>query len=149
MIIISPYSRPLKNGNKNPKNYPYWKELLDLLNKKENIVQIGSKGEEQITDDFRIDKTLKEIKNLIMECKYWISVDNFLPHLAHHVRKPGVVIWSLSDPAIFGYSENLNILKDKKYLRKDQFNIWDDVEDNENAFVKPSVIMNFIEKRFE
>ena len=44
MIIISPYSKPLRNGLNNPKNYPYWKELISLIN--EEIIQVGVDGEE-------------------------------------------------------------------------------------------------------
>jgi len=55
MIIISPYSKKLMSGKNNPKNYPYWKELIRLI--KEPIVQVGIEGEDQLVDDFR--KALK------------------------------------------------------------------------------------------
>lgn len=51
MIIISPYSKALRNGKTNAKNYPYWKELIELI--KEPIVQVGIDGEEQLVPDFR------------------------------------------------------------------------------------------------
>ena len=49
MIIISPYSKALRSGKRNPKNYPYWQELIELI--KEPIVQIGIEGEEQLVPD--------------------------------------------------------------------------------------------------
>ena len=49
MIIIQPYAKPLVNGKRNPKNYPYWKELISKI--KEPIIQIGVEGEEQLVDD--------------------------------------------------------------------------------------------------
>jgi len=37
MILISPYSKKLTNGKVNPKNYPYWKEVIAGIN--EPIIQ--------------------------------------------------------------------------------------------------------------
>jgi ADP-heptose:LPS heptosyltransferase len=135
----------MMNKKRNPKNYPYWKELLALL-KKEHIIQLGvkGKGEEKLTKDFRRDLSLGEIKKLINECDFWISVDNFFPHLAHHVLKPGVVIFGKSDPDIFGYPENINVLKDRKYIRKNQFALWEEEPYNEEVFVKPDLIIKNI-----
>ena len=31
MILIAPYSKPLRTGGNNPKNYPYWKELISQI----------------------------------------------------------------------------------------------------------------------
>jgi ADP-heptose:LPS heptosyltransferase len=146
MILISPFSKKLRNGMpKHPKDYPYWKKLVKLL--KDNIIQIGIEGEKKLTKDFRKNLSLKEIEELVKECKYWISVDSFLPHLAKHIGKTGVVIWSVSDPEIFGYKENLNILKDRKYLRKNQFSIWEQESYNEDAFLKPEEIIKLIEEK--
>ena len=71
MIIISPYSKSLRNGKTNPKNYPYWKELIRLIN--EPIVQVGIDGEEQLVDDFRKNLSLTELGNLVDQCRTWIS----------------------------------------------------------------------------
>ena len=67
MIIISPYSKSLRNGKTNPKNYPYWKELIRLIN--EPIVQVGIDGEEQLVNDFRKNLSLTELGNLVDQCK--------------------------------------------------------------------------------
>ena len=53
MIIISPYSKKLENGKMNPKNYPYWKELISLLLKSETIIQVGTIDEKHLVTDFR------------------------------------------------------------------------------------------------
>lgn len=143
MIIISPYSKMLRNGKMNPKNYPYWKELIKLL-KSENIVQVGVTGEEKLVNDFRKNLSLDELVSLIKKCNYWISVDNFFPHLSRHVGKPGVVIWGVSDPKIFGYPENLNILKNRSLLRPNQFDLWESFDFDPNVFVKPSEIVKQI-----
>lgn len=147
MIIISPYSKPLRNGKRNAKNYPHFSELIiRLLKEDKEIIQIGIEGEERFkgVKEFRKNLSLKEIENIIKECDYWISVDNFLPHLAHHVKKPGVVIWGVSDPNIFGYPENLNILKDRKNLRQRQFDIWEIIAFNPSVFLSPDQIIKLI-----
>jgi len=91
MIVISPYAKRLINGKQNPKNYPYWKELIALI--EEPIVQVGVIGEKQLVNDFRMNLPLNELRKLIRECRTWISCDSFFQHLAWDEGKPGVVLW--------------------------------------------------------
>jgi hypothetical protein len=42
MIIIAPYAQKLRNNKENPKNYPYWKELIAMID--ELIIQVGVDG---------------------------------------------------------------------------------------------------------
>src|ERR1043166_6746209 len=131
MILISPYSKPLRNGKPNPKNYPYWEELVELLEKHTYVIQVGGKGEELIKGvkmDY-IGISLRALGKMISsallnEIKLFISVDNFFPHMAHYYNRQCVVLWGQSDPKLFGYSENINLLKDRKYLRPNQFDVW-------------------------
>jgi len=145
MILISPHSKPLRNGGNNPKNYPFWREVLKGLNG-QKVLQIGLPEEEKICKDFYFPPNLKSVKELLLECDTWVSVDNFLPHIAHHVKKPGVVIFGQSDPSIFGYKENINLLKSREYLRKDQFQIWEQCEYNPDAFVEPGIVIDAIRR---
>ena len=146
MILISPWSRPLRNKEENPKNYVYWKELVNLLEEKGEIVQTGYVAEEKLVKDFRSDLPLKKLFELIKECRFWVSVDNMLQHMAYHVHKRGVVLWGVSDPNLFGYRENLNVLKDVSYLRPKQFETWEQIGMNRDAFVKPEDVMKLIEE---
>jgi ADP-heptose:LPS heptosyltransferase len=142
MIIISPYSKQLRNGQNNPKNYPYWKELIKLI--QEPIIQVGINDEKQLVEDFRQNLSLNELKDLILQCRTWISVDSFFQHFAWDVGKYGIVLWGQSDPNIFGHPENINLLKDRKYLREKQFWWWEQCEYNEDAFVKPEEILKYL-----
>ena len=142
MIIISPYSKSLRNGKTNPKNYPYWKELIRLI--KEPIVQVGIEGEEQLVDDFRQNLSIKELEALIAECRTWIAVDSFFQHLAWRAGKKGIVLWSVSDPNIFGHPENINLLTDRVNLASNQFLWWEFTEYDENKFVKPDEVINHL-----
>lgn len=142
MIIIHPFAKPLQNGKINPKNYPYWKELISLLN--EPVVQIGVDGEQQLVDDFRKNLSIVELRQLVKDCKTWIAIDSFFQHLAWSEGKQGIVLWSVSDPVIFGHASNINLLKDKVYLAKNQFLWWDFTEYNPDAFVKPQEVIKFL-----
>jgi ADP-heptose:LPS heptosyltransferase len=143
MIIIAPFAQKLINGKRNPKNYPFWPELIEQL-KGQNLVQVGRSGEDQLVDDFRVDLPVSELRQLLRNCKVWIGVDSFFQHLAWDEGKPGIVLWSVSDPLIYGHLENVNLLKDRSYLAENQFLMWDFTPHNEDAFVKPDVVVNAI-----
>lgn len=133
MIVISPYSRPLSNGKNNPKNYPFWEELISMI--KEPIVQIGVEGETQLVEDFRKGLPISQLKELLRECRTWISCDSFFQHLGWIEGKKGIVLWSVSDPLIYGHPENINLLKDRKYLANNQFLWWEAYDHNTETFV--------------
>jgi len=142
MIIISPFSKTLRNGKTNPKNYPYWKELIRLID--EPIVQVGIDGEEQLVDDFRKNLSLDELGSLVNQCRTWISCDSFFQHFAWDKQKYGIVLWSVSDPNIFGHPENINLLKDRKYLVQNQFLWWEHTEYDATKFVEPEVVLKYL-----
>ena len=142
MIIIHPFAKPLQSGKQNPKNYPYWKELIALID--EPIIQVGVEGEEQLVPEFCKNLPIPRLKELIAECRIWIGVDSFFQHLAWSEEKKGIVLWSVSDPIIFGHEENINLLKDRKYLAEKQFLWWDFSEYNKESFVKPEEVIKFL-----
>ena len=144
MIIISPYAQKLRNGKENPKNYPYWKELIQKIDKSIHIVQVGVEVETKLIDDCRFNLSIKDLRNLINECHTWISVDSMFQHLAWDCGKKGIVLWSQSNPLIFGHKENINLLKDRLYLRQNQFLWWEDTDHNPDAFVKPEEILKHL-----
>lgn len=145
MLIIHPFAQKLKNGKENPKNYPYWDELVQLLvQRNEHIIQIGVEGERQLVPDFRKNLSIVELRALINQCRTWIGVDSFFQHLAWSEKKRGFVLWSVSDPKIFGHKENTNLLKSRDYLAENQFFWWDFTEHNPDAFVKPEEVIKFL-----
>jgi ADP-heptose:LPS heptosyltransferase len=143
MIIIAPWAQRLRNEQPNPKNYPWWPELIAQLHYP--IVQVGVDGEQQLVDDFRKNLSLAELKNLILECDTWISVDSFFQHYAWDVGKPGIVLWGQSNPEIFGHPENINLLKDVKYLRPTQFFLWEQAEYLSHVFVSPGTVAQCVD----
>lgn len=139
MIIISPYSKQLRNGKTNPKNYPFWRELITLID--EPVVQIGIEGEEQLVTDFRKGLSVVELRQLLQECKTWISCDSFFQHLGWDAGKKGIVLWGPSDPLIFGHSENINLLKDRSCLVQNQFLWWEFYAHDATLFVPPKDVL--------
>ena len=150
-IVIAPYSKKLRNGKENPKNYPKWQNLINLLSKDYHIIQLAMRGDyifKNVEEKYELRD--KQIKELIDECEFWISVDTFLQHLVNsYNKKPGVVLWSQSDPEIFGYKYNINILKDRKYLRKNQYNIWEQSEYVADAYMKSIEIVEKIKEKYD
>lgn len=140
-ILIAPYSAKLPGGGNNPKNYNHWTELISLL-KEHQITQIGVSGEEQLVPDFRVNLSARELRVLLETYDTFISVDSFLPHMAHYYEKYGIVLFGQSDPELFGYKENINLLKSREYLRANPFSSWNEATFNPDAFITPELIVN-------
>lgn len=147
-LLISPYSKQLRNGKRNAKNYPYWQEVIDKMKDKGwEIWQLGMVGEELFdgVDSVLYNYKLADIKRFVSDCDVWVSVDNFFPHLAHDI-KPGIVIWGRSNPDIYGYDNCRALFVSRDYFLKDQFGIWESVDYTEDCFVKADVVIEAIER---
>ena len=145
-VIISPFSQKLRNNEINPKNFPHWKEVVNQLKINGiHTIQIGVHGEEDIgADETFFNLKLKELEKLLKEANTWASVDNFFHHFANLNKKQGVVVFGKSNPDIFGYPQNTNLLKDKKYLRELQFDIWEREKYSNESFVNPEEVTKAI-----
>ena len=142
MIVIAPYAQKLRNGKENPKNYPYWEELIKQID--EPIIQVGIEGEKQLVDNFCKGLSINDLCQLLVKCRTWIGVDSFFQHLAWREGKQGIVLWGPSDPLIFGHPENINLLKDKKYLAPNQFLWWEQTEYLAERFVEPLEVLKHL-----
>lgn len=141
MIIISPWAKELLSKKPNPKSPPiqWWKQLISLI--KEPIVQVGIKSEIQLVFDFRKDLSIVHLRELLTECRTFITIDSFFQHLAWDQNKPGIVIWGQSNPKIYGHDIHTNLLKGEEYLMPDQFLMWELIEYKENCFVTPEEVI--------
>jgi ADP-heptose:LPS heptosyltransferase len=145
-ILLSLQSRKLRNGKTNPKDYPYSEELIRLLHGRNiETVQVRT-GDEAIlpAKEVKTNLSLTELAKVIKECDCCITVDNFVQHYATYLGEKCVVIFFRSDPLIFGYPQNINLFKDRKHLRKDQFGIWEADEFCSEAFVTPDEVVKTI-----
>lgn len=142
-VLISPFSQPLRNGNTNAKNYPHWSKVCELLtNSNTNVIQLGVGTEPDIYPNIERYNNLyfKDLEKLVISANTWISVDNFFHHFCAFLNKPGVVIYSKSDPRIFGHNSNINIYKDISYFRKQQFADWQEEPNDLNSWVAPEYV---------
>lgn len=152
IVLISCWSKPLRNGKWNAKSpsKEYWTKLVKLLKDKGyDVWQCGQGPEIRIkfVDRYLWDKDLWLLGEQILICDIWISPDNFFHHWALlQFKKPGIVIWSQSDPSIFGHEKNTNMLKDKKYLRDKQFELWEVATYNTDAFPTIEEVVKEVEK---
>jgi len=143
IILISPYSQklPEEKAKINPKNYPYWEEFIKIIKEKKpeaNIIQIGVSSEPTLKGVDTVMHNLQppQLLKLAQSSKAWLSVDNFFQHFCSYYKIPnGFVIFGQSDPKIFGYSSNTNVLKNPKYLRQHQFNFWWQTDYKKEVFV--------------
>jgi len=153
-IVISPYSRKIAETNeKSPKDYPYWEKLIELIKEKEiKIIQAIGYDDEPIIKgvDESVKYKLDELKTFLLndDCLCFISVDNFMGHFGKFIGKRGIVLWGTSDPNIFGYEENINLLKSRDNLRKFQFAKWCIEEYREDVFVNPEIVIKALEENF-
>ena len=146
LIIIQCEAKKLRNGKRTAKDYPYFKKLISMFPVEWNIIQVGLECDTQYVPDFRKGLSMKELKKLANSCDIWISIDSFWPHLCWTLGKPGIVLFGVSDPNIFGHKENINLLRDRKNLRRLQFDLWENVEYNPNVFVTPDIVLKYINK---
>ena len=144
MIIISPYSKALLSGKQNPKNNPNSKELIAMID--EPIIQVGIEGEEQLVPDFRKNLPIPALRELLWQCRTWVSCDSFFQHLAWDEGVPGMVLWGVSDPLIYGHPENINLLEDRKHLAENQFLWWEFVDHRNERFVKPKIVLEHLKE---
>ena len=144
--VISPWAKPLRNGEKNSKNYPWWPRLVKLLKEDGyHVIQIGLPGEKEIgADEIQSGLSIDMLKTLAVQADLVITVDNFYQHLCWSIGKKCYAIFGKSDPNIFGHSSNINILKDRKYLRKKQFDMWEAETYDETVFFSPKEILEII-----
>jgi len=143
-ILIQPFAKQMRNGEPHPKNYPYWEILITMIKQwfpDYKIIQIGIEGEKQLVPNFKKNMLFKDIEFLVDNCTTWIGIDSFLQHLGWARKKKGIAIFAKQDPLIFGHSENINLLKDRKYLRDTQFWMHEQTEFNKEDFVSPDVVM--------
>lgn len=149
-IIIAPYAAKLRNGLRNPKDYPHFAEVVTMLHANgHKVVQIGVTGEDRIegVDQFITDWPFVKIRELIAECAVWVSGDSFLSHLCHYYRlQPGVVLWGKSNPQIFGYPSNENLFVSESNFRQFPYDMWEAETYDESVFVPPRQVIWAVER---
>jgi ADP-heptose:LPS heptosyltransferase len=145
IVLLSPWSRKAGcEGRWNPKDYPYWREVVAaLVADGIQVRQLSCLHEPDVAGcaSRSDDLSFSQIKQLIRDCGAWCSVDSFFHHLAWSVGKRGVAVFGPSDPLVFGHPENVNLLKDRKFLRERQFGLWSEVAWRPEIFPDPGEVI--------
>ena len=144
-VLIHPYSSRTTKRNPKEPSPEYWDMVCMQLNNKYKLIQLGATGDRKINaHQHKWNLSRSEIEKELEGCHSFIAVDSFLPHLNDlKVKKRGIVLWSATDPNIFGYSYNYNL-----YLNA--YNVvpwatWEYVE-WKDVFVSPIEVVEALEK---
>lgn len=149
-IVVFPWAKKLRNGGNNPKNYPWWPELIEKLQSLgHEIIQVGVDDEEQLVSDFRKNLSIADLSLLLQSADTWIGVDSFGQHLGWSLGIRGMAIFGQSDPLIFGHKENVNVLKSRDCLREKQFWWWEQIDYREDVFLPPDDIIKIFQENFQ
>lgn len=136
-FAIAPRSKRVPGTSDNPKDYPYWDGYVaTLVSSGATVLQVG--GPDDVLVPGALDKRgldPEELLHILRGADAWVSVDTFLQHFAWLNGIPGIVVFSVSDPFIFGHKENLNILRSRKFLREWQFSSWAEASYVPESFV--------------
>jgi hypothetical protein len=131
LVIYSKGVRPLRSGKPSAKEYPHWDKLVELLSKDFIVIEV-------------VQEPLDRLEALLKVADYVLACDSFLQHFCWSIGVKAHVLWGTSDPLIFGHAENVNILKDRKYVRPNQFDMWENDVPQPEAFVLPEEVMKYI-----
>jgi hypothetical protein len=139
MILLNAWSRPLISGKQNPKNYPWWPQVLAEITVP--VVQVAVRGEQSLVPDTRWDLNLTELAHLVDECDTWLAVDSFFQHFCWDLNKQGIVVWGPSNPHIFGHEQNINLTLGTQAWRANQFLTWEQDPWDAQKHVPPKQVL--------
>lgn len=124
-ILIAPFSRGAPDVRRNPKDWLWWPVLVEKLREAgHRVVQTGLPEDMRLNaDDWMLPADLGALKKTLKDFDLFISVDTWLQHAAACHGLKGIVIWSVTDPGIFGYPENVNLLPADPDLSRNQYAI--------------------------
>lgn len=147
-ILYAPFAARAASlgGAPSPKDYPWPKELAELLEKDHELIQVGGNGDAQVAKDVRRNLPFDEVGKLIQASDTGISVDSYLQHHFWYLARRAIVLFGISDPVIFGHPENINLLKDRNFLRPKQFDLYYRDQYRPDAFVSPNEVLDALSK---
>jgi len=126
------------------KEWPFFEELISL-NPEVNFVEVLIEGQNPTKGAAAMYGTRKEILQELKDSDMFISIDSWLQHLASmQTDKLGLVIFSRSNPAIFGYPKFANVFENTKYFKSNPYEAWSPVDIMTEAF--PSI--EIVQKTF-
>ena len=143
-LLFAPFAArgPSLGGKPSPKDYPSPKELCELLEKDHEVIQVAGNDDLQVAKDVRRNLPHEQVCELVKWSDTGVCVDSYLQHTYWSLGKPAIVLFGISDPVIFGHPENLNLIRDRAYLRPNQFDLYYLTDYKPEAFVSPNEILD-------
>jgi ADP-heptose:LPS heptosyltransferase len=90
-----------------------WAQLAEKLKHKYNFIQVHANQYNPEIPGFQTVKVdnLNPVLQILEhpKCAFYMSIDNYLPHLAASLKKPGIVLWGSVSPYVWGWKHNINI----------------------------------------
>jgi ADP-heptose:LPS heptosyltransferase len=89
-----------------------WIDLVELLRQRGCLVlQAGRLGEVHVAGAYSLLGITSpwQLHAILSKADGIVAVDNFVMHLAHLARTPGVVLWGPTDPAVYGYEDHVHL----------------------------------------
>jgi hypothetical protein len=133
-ILIVPCERKMRDDSRNPREYPYWDELKELLTNKGLGVDTLSTS----------DIPLGYLQTFLAKYDLILTIDSFIQHFCWYHSIKCAVVWGPSDYRIFGHKEHINITKQEYTPRSDQFNVWEGFKYDETLFPSPQDVMSIL-----
>jgi ADP-heptose:LPS heptosyltransferase len=107
LAICTKSKEPVKNWSERS-----WMDLIQKLNTKFSIIQLGDDKESTFEDIHRYagKLSIRESAAILSKASYFIGPDSLLMHIANGLDIPSTIIFGGSRPVgCFGYSENVNL----------------------------------------
>lgn len=112
-----------------------WAELVDQLKDRYSFVQVYANTFNPEIPNVKAIKVdnLNPVLQLLNspKCKFFMSTDNYLPHLASSVKKAGIVLWGSVSPNVWGW--------DKHYHGVPHTHVWNTHSCDQIACWRPSM----------
>jgi ADP-heptose:LPS heptosyltransferase len=122
----------MQNGKPNPKNWPYWFELISLLvSAGHHIEQCGEEHDTRICGSFIHRISMETVIEDLNRYDLCLCVDTWLQHAAVAAGVPAVVIWTATNPEVFGNAANINVVAESPRFAKDQYAKMELIADSE------------------
>ncbi len=89
-----------------------WHQLVDqFLFQDALVMQVGRLNDQRIKNAFSLLglTTPRQLIAFLQKVDLVITLDNFIMHAAHYVKKPCVVVWGATSHKIYGYENQIHI----------------------------------------
>jgi len=97
------------------KNWPiaYWEQLCQRIHRElgVKVLQIGHESDPGVEGIPRIvAPSIRHAVATIEACRLFIGLDSVFNHAAKAVKKRSIILWGSTNPAAFGYAQNINLV---------------------------------------